>query len=58
MFPHLIVLNIGRLTEHFGNHAVFLLFSRVVAAELNQQRNEELFGVMKDVRGFLQRPEG
>ena len=31
---------------------------RVVANELSQQRNEELYGVMKDVQGFLKRREG
>ena len=34
------------------------VFSRTVATELNQQRHEELYGVMKDVNGFLQRSEG
>ena len=31
---------------------------RAVANELSQQRNEELYGVMKDVQGFLKRREG
>ena len=36
----------------------YLFYFRTVVAELTQQHNEELYGVMRDVKGFLQRKEG